>query len=219
MNSQNFSAETLMRFINLILEKGLNGAGPMSSANALAGQYRHDPKYKNAQEQIDALIKWEASKNFGHGFVTGLGGIATLPVTIPAALTAQCLMGSRMSGAIANLHGHSTDDDRVKTFVLLSLIGEKLIGSVLKEAGVKVGNKVAMNLVKSISSAALREINKQVGFRLLTKAGSTGIINIVRFVPVAGGLVSGAIEATTCMATGKTANAIFGPGMTLDATN
>jgi uncharacterized protein (DUF697 family) len=210
------SNETLMSFVNMILEKGLNGTGPMSSASALAGQYRQDPAYNDVHDKIDALIRWEASKNFGTGFVTGLGGFATLPVAIPASLTATCLMGSRMSGAIAELHGHSVEEEKVKTFILLSLIGKKVIGSVLKDAGVQIGNKVAMNLVKSISGAALREINKQVGFRLLTKAGSTGVINIARFVPGVGGVIAGSIDAATCVATGKAAKCLFGPGMTLD---
>lgn len=53
------------------------------------------------------------------------------------------------------------------------------------------------------------EIHKKVGFRLITKAGEKGIINMVKLVPLAGGLVSGTVDAASCMAVGKTAKHLF----------
>jgi len=42
--------------------------------------------------------------------------------------------------------------------------------------------------MKQIPRELLYNINRAVGFRLVTKAGTTGIINIVRVVPGIGGL-------------------------------
>jgi ABC-type uncharacterized transport system permease subunit len=73
---------------------------------------------------VDALIRWEAAKNFTSGFLTGLGGVVTLPVTIPSALGASWITQARMCGAIAAVYGHALKEDRVRTLVLLAMIGD-----------------------------------------------------------------------------------------------
>jgi hypothetical protein len=47
--------------------------------------------------------------------------------------------------------------------------------------------------VKRVSGKTLIDINKKVGFRLLTKGGTTGVVNLGKMVPFAGA----PIRATT----------------------
>ena len=60
-----------------LLEQGIRGIGPLSSAESLAAEYLGDAKYRDDDARVAALIKWETAKNFTTGFVTGLGGFIT----------------------------------------------------------------------------------------------------------------------------------------------
>lgn len=191
-----------------IIDKAVDGIPPLSSADVLAQEYLIDKSYPDNESRTDALINWETAKNFTSGFITGLGGIITLPVAVPSALGASWLIQARMSGAIAVIYGHSLQEDRVRTFVLLSLLGDAG-KEVLKQAGIKVGTKIAQNAIKRIPGKVLIEINKKVGFRLLTKAGEKGVVNLTKAVPVVGGVVGGAFDALTCRIVGHAAQRIF----------
>jgi hypothetical protein len=100
-------------------------------------------------------------------------GIITLPVAIPANIASVLYVQVRMIAAIAHLGGYNLKDEKVKTLVYSSLVANSA-KDVLKDIGVAVRNKVAMNAVKSISSITLQEINNRVGFKLFTKFGEKG---------------------------------------------
>jgi hypothetical protein len=205
--------ETINALLKSIVDTGLDGKGPLTSAKLVAEQYKADAAYKNAEECVDAIIKWEAAKSFGSGFALGFGG----GLTIPASLAGNWVLGSRMSGAIAEMNGYSSADEKVRSFVMLSLLGKKLAGETLRTAGVHVGNRLAFKAVQAVPGAVLREINKAVGFRLITKAGQKGVVNLARFIPVAGAIVGGAVDAGSTMFIGRTAKKLFGAGLDLDA--
>lgn len=205
----------VMRLVQGVLSHGVDGLGPMSSSVELAEEYRRDSSYAGLDARVDACIRWEVAKNCGTGFVTGLGGLITLPVTIPASMYTAWFVQARLAGAIANLYGYSTQEERVRTFILLSLIGDAG-REVMKQAGVQLGNKVAMKAVQAIPGKVLIEINKKIGFRLITKAGEKGIVNVAKLVPLAGGVVGGAVDGATCMGVGKTAKGIFARDLSND---
>lgn len=201
---------SVVELVEKVLAHGVDGLGPLSSSEELARQYRDDETYPDLDHRIDAMIRWESAKNFGTGFVTGMGGLMTLPVAIPLSMYAAWFVQARLAGAVASLYGYPTSDERVRTMILLCLIGDAG-REVLKGAGVQLGNKVAMKVVEQIPGKVLIEINKKVGFRLITKAGTTGIVNIVKVVPVLGGAVGGTVDAASCAAAGKVARSLFKP--------
>jgi hypothetical protein len=61
-----------------------------------------------------------------------------------------------------------------------------------------------------ISGEVLKRINRAVGFRLVTKAGTRGVVNLVKVVPLAGGLVA-ALDAAATKVIGSTAKQAFVP--------
>lgn len=197
-----------IQLINLIIDKSIQGVPPLIPSEDLAREYINDKSYKTNSERISSLINWEMSKNFSTGFVTNLGGLLTLPISVPAALGASWIIQARMAGAIAVIYEHNLKDDRVRTLVTLSILGDSA-KEVLKQAGIKVGEKLTQKLISQIPGKVLIEINKKVGFRLLTKAGEKGIINLMKIVPVAGGIIGGTIDASACIAVGKIANELF----------
>lgn len=197
-----------LKLVTYVIDKAVNGLPGMSSARELANEYINDPSYTNNTQRIDSLINWECSKNFGSGLVTSIGGFLTLPAGVVGSLGASWVIQARMAAAIAIMKNHNINEDRVRTLVALALIGDSA-KEVLKEVGVKISQKVTKNLIMKIPGKLVIAINKKIGFRLLTKAGEKGVINLIKVVPFFGGLASGSIDAIACKTTGKTAQLIF----------
>lgn len=196
--------------VTYLLDRGLGGVPPLSSAENLATEYLIDQGYANHDERVDALIKWETAKNFTTGFVTGLAGVITLPVAVPSALGASWLLQARMAGAIAHIYGHDLHADRVRTMILLSLAGD-VAKEAMKGLGVKAaGGPLTNRAVEQIPGRLLVEVNKRIGLRLLTKAGERGAVNLSKVVPVVGGVVGGTFDAVVCRMVGRTAKSLFG---------
>ena len=47
------------------------------------------------------------------------------------------------------------------------------------------------------------QINKKVGFRLVTKFGQKGIINLGKLVPIVGGVIGGTVDTVGTLTVGK----------------
>ena len=197
-----------LQIINWITERAIDGMPPLSSAESLAQEYLIDQSYPDDGERIESLINWETTKNFTSGFITGLGGLITLPISLPAAFGASWLIQARMAAAIARIAGFDLHSDRVKTFVAACLLGDAL-KDIAKVAGIKIGVGLTNSLLRQIPGKLFVEINKQVGFRLITKAGQTGAINLIKNVPFVGGVVGGSFDAYACRIVGRSAKNLF----------
>jgi hypothetical protein len=202
--------ESASKLVRYLLEKGLGGFPPLSSAANLADEYLIDRDFDSNDERVAALMKWETAKNFSTGFITGLGGFVTLPVGVPSALVASWLIQARLAGAIARIYGHDLVEERVRTLILLCLAGD-----VAKEAmsglGLDLGSKLPQSAVKQVPGRALVEINKRIGMQLLAKAGQRGLAQFPKAIPVVGGMVGGAFDAVVCRMVGRTAKKLFRP--------
>jgi uncharacterized protein (DUF697 family) len=198
------------KLVTYLLEKGLGGFPPLSSAEDLATGYLIDQGYATHDARVASLVKWEMTKNFTTGFITGLGGVVTLAVGVPSALVASWLIQARMAGAIARIYGHDLNEDRVRTMILLSLAGD-VAREAMKDVGIDLGGKLPHQGMKLVPGRALVEINKRIGFKLLTKAGTRGVAQFPKVIPVVGGVVGGAFDAVVCRMVGRTAKTLFRP--------
>jgi hypothetical protein len=97
------SDSQIQQFVDWITDNAIAGVAPLSSAEDLAKEYLIDSSYPHHDDRVWSLINWEATKNFTTGFVTGLGGLITLPFAIPSALGASWIIQARMAGAIAKI--------------------------------------------------------------------------------------------------------------------
>lgn len=189
-----------------ISDAGIKGLGVLPTPEQTAADYKHAGTC--TEDAIDSLITWRIAQASGTGFISGLGGITTMPITIPAGLAASYALGANTAATVAHLKGYDVHTEQVKTLILLCLIGEAG-ESILKTAGIAVGNKICKNLIKQIPGKVLIEINKKVGFRLVTKAGEKGVVNLMKFVPLVGGVVGGTIDALFVKNCGEAAKKIF----------
>ncbi len=83
------SESKALQVIKWITDKAIAGVPPLTSSEFLAQEYLIDQGFPDHGERIESLINWETTKNFTSGFLTGLGGLITLPVTLPAAFWAS----------------------------------------------------------------------------------------------------------------------------------
>ncbi|MBM1020230.1 EcsC family protein [Enterobacter sp. A11] len=205
---------TIQQALEWAYDKAVNGNVPgLDNAQQMALSYM--AKNGSPENQANALIRWQNTKAGTSGFVTGLGGAFTLPIAIPANITSVLYIQIRMIAAIAHMGGYDLRNDQVKTMVYACLCGNAA-SEVLKTAGVKIGTKLTEQAIKNISGAVLTKINQAVGFRLLTKFGSKGAINLVKLIPVAGGIIGGTFDSIATNIIGNVARATFIESVTVE---
>lgn len=176
---EKLSPEKILQFI---LDKGINGAGSFKGAQRIADEALNHAG-GNVDKAVARVIKTHTTLVGTSGFVSGLGGFATMPVSIPADVTVFYANAARMVAAIAFLRGYDIRSEEVRTAVSVSFVG--VIGSeAMAKIGIDVARRGGMAALKKLPGRVLIEINKKVGFRLFTKMGTTGSINLVKFVPV-----------------------------------
>ncbi|MFS2139165.1 EcsC family protein [Duganella sp. Dugasp56] len=196
----------VMQALDWAYEKAVNGVAGLDSAEEMANEYLAGSG--TLEEKINSLIRWQNTKAGTSGFLTGLGGILTMPVTIPANIASVMYVQIRMIAAIAKMCNQDLNSDRVKTLVYACLAGDAA-KDILKDVGIVVGSKIATNAIKNISGKTITAINQKVGFRLLTKFGEKGVINLVKIVPFVGGVVGGTVDAVATNLIGNVARSTF----------
>jgi len=199
------TANKMQQALNFAYDKAVNGVAGLDSAIDLAESYKND-NYLHVQ--CNSLIRWQNIKAGTSGFVTGLGGALLMPVTLPVNITSVLYIQIRMIAAIAHLAGYDLKNDKVKTMVYVCLVGDRAT-EILKDAGKKLGKQVAMNSIKNISGKVITQINQKVGFRLVTKFGEKGVLNLGKVVPVLGGVIGGTIDIASTNIIGNFARDTF----------
>lgn len=199
--------DQMQSILDACYDKSISGIpGVSKPVDRLVSDYMS--KAKSTEQAAKALINNQLVKCTTSGFLTSLGGVITLPVTVPANVASVLYVQMRMIAALAKMGGYDPNDDQVQTLVYACLTGQA-VGDVLKSAGVKIGNKLAVSGIKKITGATLTKINRAVGFRLITKFGETGAINLGKMVPVVGGVIGGGFDYVTTKTIAKNAYKAF----------
>jgi uncharacterized protein (DUF697 family) len=198
----------LLQCLGWLYEGAINGIPGVDGLEDLAQSYR--AQHRCSDEDIDRLINWQVAKAGAAGFVTGIGGMLTLPVAIPANVASVLYIQIRMIGAIAHLRGYDVRNDQVRSLVVACLAGSAAL-DILKDVGINIGAKLTRQMLLRIPGEVLKKVNQTVGFRLVTKAGSKGAVNLIKGVPLVGGVVGGTFDAAATKAIGRTAKQVFVP--------
>ena len=186
--------EDILQILSALYDKSLDGIPYVSPpVGKLANDYL--TKHSDTSKAAKAMLNNQVAKCTTSGFITGFGGVITLPVTIPANIGSVLYVQMRMIACAAYIGGYNLDDDQVQTFVYACLAGVSL-NEVVKKFGVQLGQKLALQGVKKIPGKVLTKINQRIGFRLLTKFGEKGLINIGKIIPVIGAVINGGFDFT-----------------------
>ena len=135
----------------------------------------------------------------------------TLPVTVAAVsanIGSVIYMQMRMVAALAQMGGYDIHSDQVQTMVYVCLTG-KAMSDILKSAGIKTSERLAVNVIKKLPGSVCTAINRRVGMRFVTKFGEKGVVNLGKMVPVVGGVVGGGFDFATTKTIGDNAYRMF----------
>ena len=192
MTKTKATQEDIMKLLDSCYEKCLNGIPMVSpSVEDMANDYLK--KYETKEKACKVMLKNQVTKCTTSGIVTGLGGVITMPVAIPANLGSVIYVQMRMIACTAYLAEYDLKSDQTQTFIYACLAGVAVNGLV-KQAGLKFGVKFANGVIKKIPGKVLTKINQKVGFRFITKFGSKGIVDLGKMLPGAGAIVGGGLD-------------------------
>jgi len=206
-NNEMHDEKKVIKLLDSLYDKALEGIPKISeSVDEIVDDYMS--KYDTPEEATKHLIRYQIAKCGTSGFLTGLGGLITLPIAVPANITSVLYVQLRMVAAIAKIGGYDIRSDQVQTLAYACLTGSAMT-DILKGTGIKFGEKLAITGIKRIPTAVLVKINQKVGFRFLTKFGEKGLVNIVKVVPVVGGVIGGGIDVGATKIIGSNAYRLF----------
>ena len=173
-------------FVREALHRAIHGVGPLpSAAHAADAQLaeQHGHVGKAVGEVIDNHVRYAGAQ----GLVTGLGGVITATVTIPANLAGLALVQARMVAGIAHLHGYDLDDPRVRNAVLACMLGRQQVDQRIRERALP-GPPMAIATAPVHDPALDRVITAEVASDLIQRVGGKRLaITIARRTPIVGG--------------------------------
>ena len=184
--------EDVMKLLDKLYESSIQGIPKISvPIDQLANDYL--TKSKDVESAAKSFINYQIAKCTTSGFITSLGGLITLPITLPANVSSVLYVQMRMIACLAHMGGYDTQSDQVQTLIYACLAGIS-VDQIVKHVGVQFGVKFANAMVKKIPGSVLVKINQKVGFRFLTKFGTKGLINIGKAIPIVGGVIGGGLD-------------------------
>lgn len=204
------SPEQIMELLDACYQKSINGISKISPP---IDQFADDYLKKNPDpaKAAKSMIQHQIAKCTTSGVLTGFGGLVTLPVSIPANMSSVLYVQMRMIACTAYMAGLDVYSDQVQTLIYACLAGVSVNG-VFKKFGIKLGEKVANGLIKKIPGQALVKINQKVGFRLVTKFGQKGLLNLGKMIPGIGAVINGSFDFAETKIIGNRAYNLFFKG-------
>ncbi|MFT8844170.1 MAG: EcsC family protein [Schleiferilactobacillus harbinensis] len=194
------------RVLDWSYHRAVKGAGKGEPVPQLAATYLAraggDP-----EAAIQEFLRYARRRVGTVSFLTGLGGLATLPVAIPAEVANTLYMQLRMVTVIAALRGYDLNDDRVKTMTLITLTGNAA-EDYLKKAGIAWTGRLG----ERVSAATLQRINQLVGRKLFAVAGEHGRVHFSKLVPLLGAGVGAGVDIAATATLAVVAKQTFSAG-------
>jgi uncharacterized protein (DUF697 family) len=151
------------------------------------------------------------------GFVTQVGGVLAMVVTLPANVAGLAGIQLRMTAAIAHLRGHDIEQPRVRIAALACLLGEQGVTEAIM-AGHLTGTPRDLAFGPPLTDEALRtRLTTQVGQHLVTRVTTKhATLQLVRRVPLLGGGVGAGMDAFYTWQVGRYADHEFTPAVQIE---
>lgn len=189
-------------FVHQALERAIRGVGPLDSAAVAADKQLAEQK-GNVDKAIGEVIENNVRLAGAQGFLTNIGGLVTMTVTVPINITGLALIQCRMVAGIAHLRGYDLDDKRTRNAILASLLGEERMLSLIKKKKLP-GTPMALATAPVHDPHLDNIMANEVAAELITKVAGKRIATTVgRRVPVVGGLVGAGADGFSTWRIGR----------------
>lgn len=196
-----FGQEDMMKLLDGLYDTAVKGIAPqkgklpvemvMQPVDTIANNYL--TKQGSIEAAAKSFMKYQVAKCSTAGFLTGLGGVLSLPIAIPANIASALFIQLQTITTLAKMGGFDVESAQVRTMAYMCL-ADLSVEQTLKQSGIQIGERMAVSAIKMIPCEMLYRINQRVGFRLVTKFGQRGVINLGKTVPIVGGVISGGFD-------------------------
>ena len=192
-------------FVREVLNRAIDGVGPLPGAAASADRRRTD-NGGDADKAVHDLIEAHVRMAGVQGFLTNLGGLATMAFTVPANIAGLAVLQCHLVGGIAHLRGYDLADPRVRNAVLACLLGEDSVNRPVKN-GVLPSSPMGMATAPVHDPQLDDKTAAEVTTELLSKVtGRRVALSVGRRVPVLGGGVGAVTDAVSTYQVGRYAD-------------
>lgn len=200
-----FAPHITASFVHTALDRAIRGVGPLDGA-ALAAEKQLDEQRGDVDAAIREVIENNVRLAGAQGFLTNIGGLVTMSVTVPANIAGLALLQCRMVAGIAHLRGYDLEDKRTRNAIMASLLGEERLLNLIKKKKVP-GTPMAL-ATAPVHDPNLDDIMaNEVASELLTRiAGKRLATTVGRRVPVVGGLVGAGTDGYATWRIGRYAD-------------
>jgi hypothetical protein len=192
-------------FVREALHRAIVGVGPLPPASKAADVQLKEQK-GDVERAIHEVIENHVRYAAAQGFVTNLGGLVTMALTIPTNVTGLALIQCRMIAGVAHLRGYDLDDPRVRNAILTTMLGEDVVNALVKKRKLPAPPM-------AIATAPIHDpdldkvISAEVAAELVTKvAGKRLATTVGRRIPIAGGFIGLGADAYTTWRVGRYAD-------------
>ncbi|GCE78978.1 EcsC family protein [Komagataeibacter oboediens] len=191
---------SFLRFLEWAYQASVHGVGKTGTAQDMARTYlaRHG---NDPHRAARALIRWQNTKAATAGFISGLGGLATLPVALPANVAGVLYVQVRMITAIAAMGGHDIHDPAVKA-ACLACLSEVGMEEVAKNIGLSLAGSTVVN---NLGNRMAAEAKKHLARHALHAVAARGLAHTAAIVPVLGGVIGGTFDGLKTNRIGRAA--------------
>ena len=192
-------------FVREALNRAIDGVGPLPGAAAAADKQLRENN-GNVERAVHDVIENNVRLAGGQGFLTNVGGLVTMALSIPANVTGLAIIQCRMVAGIAHLRGHDLADPRVRNAILAMLLGEDQVTDLVRKRKLPAPPMALATapahdptIDGTISAVVASDIIARVaGKRLATTVG--------RRVPVIGGVVGASADGYATWRIGRYAD-------------
>jgi hypothetical protein len=192
-------------FVREALRRAIEGVGPLPPAAEAADKQLAEQK-GNVERAIHEVIENHVRYAGAQGFVTNIGGLVTMAVTVHTNISGLALIECRMIAGIAHLRGYDLDDPRVRNAILVCLLGEETVKSLVKDKHLPAP-PMALATAPAHDAALDQRISTFVARDLVAKiAGKRLAVTVGRRVPVVGGVVGAGADGFATWRVGRYAD-------------
>jgi uncharacterized protein (DUF697 family) len=203
--AQRFAPQAAAGVLRQILEIAIDGYQRFPGAEQVA-ESKLAKTGGDAQLAIDAVVDQHIRLAGVQGFVTSIGGLVTLPVSMPANLTGIAIVQARMVAGIAHLRGYDLDDPRVRTAVITCMLGEDGVTDRLKKSSLPT-SPLAIATAPVFDPELDRQVAGEVVAELIARiSGKRMALTVTRRIPLLGGAVGAGVDGWSTYRIGQYAD-------------
>lgn len=181
-------------YVRSALERAIDGVGPLRPVNEVAERKLADAA-GDVEKAIDSIVRSHTTMAGIQGFVTNLGGIAALALSVPTNVVGVTLVQCHMVAAIAHLRGYPLDDPRTRNAILACLLGADEVSELIDDNTLPA-DPMGLATAPGRSDELDRRLSTEVTKALVGRtAGRRAVTAIGRRIPFLGGAVGASSDA------------------------